>query len=205
MSSSDRLKRPNLVHLGRETPPVRKTAFRSQASFERIESARGALVDPDEAFKNGVIEGEQRGRAAALKELEPVLEEFRALTRALSLARAERIAQAERELTQIASEIASRILHGELSQGGDVAVRMARACIAEAQELEGTLTLHVSAGDLDLIRTHLPELQVDLVDCPIQIAADPSLDAGEVVLETARRCYDGRPGRLVEQIKRGMP
>jgi len=198
MSSSDRLYRPNLTKLDRETPPKRENSFRGQVSFERVAAGRTAPIHPDEAYKNGLVDGEQRGRQAALKELEPILEEFRTLSRAMVDARQERIDQAERELYDIAVRIASRILHGELTQGSDVVVRMARACIQEAQAAEGLMTLHVAPVDVELIRTHLPELEVDLADASLRIAADESLHPGEVILETERRCYDGRAQRLLD-------
>jgi len=198
MSSSDRLQRPRLFHLDRETPPARQDQFTPQLTFERVVSATGAPISAEEAYKSGLVDGEQRGREAALKELAPVLDELRAVARALTAARHERIEQAERDLLGIAGELAKRILHGELQQAGDVSVRMARACIAAAQDEEGVLTLHVAPADLELIRTHLPELQVDLGDRSLRIATDAALTPGNVVLETARRCYDGRPERLLD-------
>ena len=198
MSSSDRLQRPRLMHLGREKPPARQDEFEQRSQFEQLRSVGNAALSTEEIFQNGLVEGEQRGRQAALKELEPVLEEFRAMARALACARKERIEQAQRELTDLGIEIARRILHGELQQPGDVAVRMARVCIEAAQGAEGVLTLHVAPADLELIRTHLPELEVELEDCTLRVVGAGGLPAGHVLLETSQRCYEGRPEQLLE-------
>jgi flagellar biosynthesis/type III secretory pathway protein FliH len=201
MSSSDYLKHLTLVDLQQAVPPPATEDFTPQSEFPKVQSGRTPETTPEEAYRNGLAEGEQRGRAAALKELEPVLDELRSLTASMTAVRRERLADAESELAGVAAEAARRILHGELEQADDIVLRMTRACIEEAAE-ECGLVLHVAPSNMTLVRTHLPEFELDLAEGSVQLQANPSLSAGSVILETSSRCYDGRPERIREHAIR---
>jgi len=197
MSSSDRLERPKLPDLRKVTPEPWKPNFRARNEFEPVRLPTAPPISADEAHQNGMVEGERLGRAAALKEFGPVLDQLGKLAAAMRDVRVQRLAAAEADLGDVAAEIAKRILHGELQAGSDIAVRMARAVIAEACDAEGERVLHVAPGDAELLRTHLPELEVDLSEGSIRVLADPAITPGGVVLVTSRACYEGRPGRVL--------
>ncbi|MFQ5513726.1 MAG: FliH/SctL family protein [Myxococcota bacterium] len=199
MSSSDSIKPLTLVDLQQEAPPAPVEDFCVQTEFPRILSEAQRIPTPDEAYRNGLSEGEQRGREAALKELQPEIEELRRATSALVSVRSQRLEQAESDLVEVAVDLARRILHGELTQDGDVVLRMARACIEEASH-EGELTLRVAPQDLELVRAHLPEFEPELSEGSVCVQADAGLERGSVVLETPRRCFDGRPERILQQV-----
>ena len=174
-------------------------AFVETNDFQHVESSAVRPRTAEEAYADGIAEGEARGRAAMQKELEPVLEELRAIGQAMAAVRSERLAQTETELTELAAQITRRILTAELSQNPDAVVRLAQACVDEARERDGQMRMRVSPGDLERVRVHLPELQLDLVDGSIELTADPELSPGDVVLEAAERCYDGRPGHRLRR------
>ena len=203
MSSSDSTRPLPLVDLDRETPPPAPEDFIEQVEFDRIETVAAQPQTPEEAYKAGLAEGEQLGRTAAAKELEPVVAQFQELIRALGHVRARRLEETERELTDLAIEIARRVLHGELQTETDAVVRLARACIQEAKE-EGPRTLRVNPADLELLRTHLPELELDMADEQLRVEPDPRIPSGGVILETPRACYDGRPHRLLEGLRQRL-
>lgn len=197
MSSSERLHRPPIHDLRADIPEQTQPEFNEQLEFVRTIGATAPPLTVEEAHRNGIVEGEQRGRAAALKELEPVIEEFRSTIHAMTQVRSQRLSDAEDELVSVATDIAQRILRGELQLGNDVVLRMARACIEEAKG-EGPMTLKVSPSELDLVRVHLPELELEASEDGLRLQADPQLGLGCVLLETERRCYDGRPERILE-------
>ena len=196
MSSSNYIRRPELIDLGQTEPPSRQEEFRSEIDFETLDSSVVRELTPDEAYRNGLAEGEQLGREATLKELSPVLEEFQQIAKSMACVREQRFRDAESELVQIAGELTRRILRAELSQDSDAVARMAQACINEAAE-EGPLTLRVCASDVDRIRTYFSELELDLADDDVQLVADDRLEPGSVVLETPLRAYDGRAERIL--------
>lgn len=200
MSSSELLERPAWIDLQGGTPPGKVDDFVETSEFEAVARAAQLMRAPDEAFRNGLVEGEQRGRAAARKELEPVITELRELGRALASLRADRLSELEGELLGIACELARRILHADLSTPRDAVIRLARVCLEEAAGETG-LVLRVSPSELELVRVHAAELELDLADGGISIQADASLQPGGVVLETPTRCIDGRPERILNHAE----
>ncbi len=197
MSSSEFLRRPELVDLNESDAVPTPQAFEERMEFERIEPGPAREITPEQAYKNGLHEGEQIGREAAHKELQPVLAELQAVATAMARVREQRLEELEGELLGISSEIARRILRGELQQPGDVVVRMARTCIQEIRD-EGGAVLRVNPRDLELIRVHLAELETELAETSIRAEADPSVTRGCVLLETPTHCYDGRPERILD-------
>ena len=149
MSSSDNIRRLNLIDLDQDLPSPSGPDFVEEMDFSNVESTQQPQLSTEEAYRNGLAEGEQRGREAALKELQPAIQELQKLALSLTQVRQQRLADAESELLQAATNIVRRILHGELQQENDIVVRMAHACISEAED-EGTLTLHVNPGDVEL-------------------------------------------------------
>lgn len=200
MSSSETLEGIELRDLQTEAPaaPTREE-FAEIRDFEHMSTAPVPLPSREEAFRDGFAEGEMVGRQAALKELEPVIAELRTLAAALGSVRVQRLAEAESDLIDVACEVTRRILHGELAQDGDTVVRLARACVREAAD-DGPLVVRAAAEDLDLLRTHAPDLEVDLAEGEIRIEPDPSVERGGVVVESRRRCYDGRPERILRDV-----
>jgi len=196
MSSSESFRRPTWTNLQDQVPQAAREDFVEESEFARVQVGESPEPSPDEAYRNGLAEGEKRGRDAALKELEPVIQELRSLAASISSVRQKRLDAAESELIQVATDVARRILHGELQQADDVILRMARACVEQAKE-EDSLVLHVAPSDLELVRTHVPELELDLADGSIGVQADPCVTPGSVVLQTSQRCYDGRPERIL--------
>ncbi|MCP4006710.1 MAG: hypothetical protein GY725_21230 [bacterium] len=203
MSSSDFLHRPELVDLHQTTPQPSPRQFTPQCEFEQAQTRPAREIDPEEAHRLGLAEGEQRARDGAMKELAPVIEELQKIALSLANLRHKRLEELEGELTETAIELTRRLIRGELRQDGDSVVRMARACLAEAAE-QGVLTLRVAPSDAELLRAHIPELEVDLADASITVQADASVQAGCAVLQTPSRVFDGRPERILDSVVRGL-
>jgi flagellar assembly protein FliH len=174
--------------------------FTERTEFPRAERRIETEPTAEEAYRAGLTEGEQRGREAALKEVAPAIAELRRLAASLTHLREQRIADAEQDLVEVATEMARRILHGELRQDTDSVLRLARACVQEAGESE-PLVLHVAVEDVDLVRTHLPDLASELAEAELRIEPDATIPRGSVVLEAGSRCYEGRPERILAQAR----
>ena len=196
MSSSELLHRPELVDLNESDAAATPQPFEERTEFERIEPGPVREITPEQAYKNGLHEGERIGREAAHKELQPILGELQAVAVSMARVREQRLEELEGELLGVSSEIARRILRGELQQPGDVVVRMARTCIQEIRDESGVL--RVNPQDLELIRVHLAELEAELAETSIRTQSDPSIARGCVLLETPTRCYEGRPERILD-------
>ncbi len=201
MSSSEYMERLTLIDLETETPPSPLTDFTEQSEFPVVESDQHQEATPEEAFRKGVTEGERRGREAALQEFTPVLEELRTVTAAIASVRQQRLNDARSDLVEIAVSSTQQIIRGELEQSEEVSLRMVQACIEQTVD-DGPLTLHVAPSDLETINAQRPQFEQEMEEGSLSIQADASLSPGNVVLETPRRCYDGRPERILAQAAR---
>jgi flagellar biosynthesis/type III secretory pathway protein FliH len=200
-SSANLVRRPELVDLQRQQPVVVPGTFDEQLEFEQQASGGARELTPEEAWRNGLAEGERLGREAMRKEITPVLDELRAFARALAIVREQRMLDAEAELIDVATAIARNILHAELESNSEVVGRLARVCIEEAAG-ESPLLLRTAPADLECVQRWVSELPLDLADGGIQMEADPQLARGAVVLLTPTRAYDSRPERLLGDARR---
>lgn len=200
-SSANLVRRPELVDLQRQQPTVVPGQFSDQIEFEKLTGGSTRELTPDEAWRNGLAEGERLGREATLKEITPVLDELRAFARALAIVREQRLMDAEAELIDVATEIARNILHAELESNSEVVGRLARTCIEEAAG-QSPLLLRAAPADVECVRRWVGDLELDLADGGIRIEADPQLARGAVVLLTPTRAYDSRPERLLGEARR---
>jgi flagellar assembly protein FliH len=198
MSSSE-VRPLALIDLTRDIPPSPGKEFVEKNEFDQVADAPPPTPTAEEAYKAGLGEGEQIGRAAVSKEIQPVIARLEELIRAVAHIREARLDEVERDLTAVAIDIAKQILHSELRLEGDTVVRMARACLQEAKE-EGARTLRANPADVELLQTHSAELELDLAEHALRIEADPQIPAGGVVLETECACYDGRPERILRAL-----
>jgi hypothetical protein len=196
MSSSSRLERPYLPDLHQELPAPTPQEFIETFQFDQVVRPELPPISPEEAHRNGLAEGEELGRGAALKEMQPILEHFRSLTGSVAQLQQRFLADAEVELVRVATEIARRVVRGELQQENDTVVRMARICIQEAQPSDSA-TLYCAEADLELLRVHLADLESELAEQSLTLRADGSIEPGGVVLEVGAQFYDGRPERLL--------
>jgi flagellar biosynthesis/type III secretory pathway protein FliH len=195
------VRRPEFVDLQRQQPLAQPGQFSEQIEFERQSGGKTRELTPEEAWRNGLAEGERLGRDAMLKEVTPVLDELRAFARALAIVREQRMLDAEAELIEVATAIARNILHAELESNAEVVGRLARVCIEEAAG-ESPLLLRAAPADLECVRRWVSELELDLADGEIRVEADPQLARGAVVLLTPTRAYDSRPERLLGDARR---
>lgn len=201
MSSSEHLHHPELPDLRQGTPPVRARQFVEQREFERVERRPVREISAEEAYAHGQTEGEQRGREAAARELLPAIAELQRVAASLTRVREQRLAELEDEIVDVATNVVRHVLRGELRQDSDTVLHMARACLSEAAD-QGELIVHVSPSDLELMRAHVPELEVDLGEARLALRADASLAPGGVVLETPHHVFDGRPERVLDAALR---
>jgi flagellar assembly protein FliH len=157
---------------------------------DRVEQTRA------EAFR----EGESGGHARAASELEPVVERLASAIADLAGMRARLRREAEGDLLQLALAIARRVLRRELS--------------VDAGALHGLVLGALERLELrEIARVRLHPSQVAAVSellqrqgggSAVEVTADPSLDAGGVVFETARGDLDVSMDTQLGEIERGL-
>ncbi len=142
----------------------------------------------EEAVHAGHREGFARGREEGLAS---VREERERLARALAAVHAlERdvLSRLEGEIVDLAITIAERIVRARIEAGDEVALRAAREVIAACGE-GGGIRVRLHPEDLETVRGHAPALAAPGL---VELVADPSLERGDVLVETELETLDAR-------------
>ena len=166
------------------------TSLQSEAERERLEEAR----------QRGFVEGVSAARAKAEAEVATTVESLSAGIGQLVQFRERIRTDATNDLVRLAIQIASRILHRELSVDPDAILGLVRAAVEKA----GSREIH----RVKLHASHEPQVRKVLEQlCPqrtIEIVADPALKPGDVLFETAQGQLDASVSTQLREIDRGL-
>jgi flagellar assembly protein FliH len=175
-----------------EPPPE----FTRQLEELRQEAERRAV----EARQSGFQEGEAAGRCAAELELRPVVERLAKSIEELAGLRPAAAAHAETGLLKLATAIARRILHREISVDPQAVEGLVRVAL-ERVRAEDVLRVRVHPEHAALLKAALDRLPGAR---DITVQPDGQLDRGGVVLETARGNLDASIETQLVEIERGL-
>jgi flagellar assembly protein FliH len=157
---------------------------------EQIEAAR----------RQGYREGESAARAACRREVEEAGRQMALAVQNALREKARLRAEAEREVVQVAVAIARKILRREVRIDPAVALGLVKAAMetVAAREMQTVRTTPAMAQALSasLASLGLPE--------GVRVAADASLEAGGLIVETARGDVDASVETQLEEISRGL-
>lgn len=160
------------------------------------EAARRAAEARQRGFDEGRVSGEQ----AAWKQLEPLLARMARTVEDLTLAGRQLRRDAEADVVKLAVTIARRILHREIQVDPEALLGIVRAALdrLDARELH-RIRLH--PDDLPRIR---PEIERLSLPKRVEMIADPSLERGALIFETARGTLDASFETQLDEIDRGL-
>jgi flagellar assembly protein FliH len=174
-----------------QSPSLEEALARNEQRWrEEVESARS------EAWRQGLEEGKRQAAAqmeAALARLARSIEEIAGYKPRLRQ-------EAERDVVDLAIAIARRILRREIQIDAEALLGLVKAAFEKAGQREITRVrvhpAHGAAVRACLGRIGAPEA--------IEVVEDPSLEAGAVVVETARGLIDASVETQLEEIGRGL-
>jgi flagellar assembly protein FliH len=161
------------------------------ADVERIER---------EAYQRGLAEGKALGKEQAAAELKPVTDRLNKSLMELSTLRSRIRRDAEKDLLKLSITIARRVLHRELT--------------IDPESVEGLIKValeKLQSRDLCRVRVHPdqePAIRASLErfsnSQKIDLTADPSLQCGDVLFETAHGTLDASIDSQLREIERGF-
>lgn len=168
------------------------------ASIEALEARHRAELDAarNEAFQRGLEEGRRHAAAqleSSLARLARSLEELAGLKPRLR-------AEAERGLVELSLAIARRVLRRELHIDPEAVLGLVKAALEKAALREVT-EVRLHPAHAAAVRDHLARIGAPQA---IQIREDPSLEAGAVLVETARGAIDASLETQLDEIGRGL-
>jgi flagellar assembly protein FliH len=144
--------------------------------------------------------GREAGRAAAQQELQAPLERVARSLDELAACRARYRKETEREVVQLALEIARRILRRELSIDPEAILGLVRAGL-ESISLREVLEVRLHPSHAETVRLCLKKMGAP---AGLAVIADPHLEPGAVLVETRRGGFDASADAQLEEIQRGF-
>ena len=152
------------------------------------------------ASEQGRAAGEAAGEARAAQGLEPALQALSRLVQELAGTRGRVRREAERGCLELALAIARRVLHRELSTDPEAVLGLVKSAFARLNARE-VHRLRVPPATASMLAGYRERLGFPP---GLEIAADPNLEAGAAVFETARGELDASTGTQLAEIERGL-
>jgi len=153
-----------------------------------------------QARQTGYGEGEQAGRRAAAAELQPVLDRLARTIEELTMLRRRFRVEAERDVVKLALAIAKRVLYREINMDPDAMLGLVRVAL-EQIDLRELHRVRLHPADAPAVEQHLAAAGVP---GRVEVIADPGLERGSAVFETARGNLDASVSTQLEEIGRGF-
>lgn len=167
---------------------------------QRIQALETSLPSAvEEARRNALQEGERAGFERATAATRPVLDRLAQSLKEIGEIRARVRNEAERDAVALSLAIARRILRREISIDPDAVHGLVLAALEKLQSREIT-RVRVSPDQEESIRRCLAAAHAGAVE----VFADPSLSAGDVVVETSRGNLDASIDTQLAEIERGF-
>jgi flagellar assembly protein FliH len=175
-----------------------EAASAPQARIAALE--RESALREQQAMEDGMRRGEEQARAEFTAQMREILERAARSLEELMEARRQMRRRMEEDLVKLAVAVARRILHRELSVDPEALTGIVKAA------LEG-----IDTREVRRVRTHPSDAEIlrgALNDFPLasrlEVAGDPNLERGDVVLETSRGSLDASVTTQLQEIERGF-
>ena len=191
----------------RETAPPKPTVSKAR---EPRKSSSSMADDPGEqqereqrdreAYQRGFTEGKSVGHEQATRELQAVLDQMGKSLASLSVMRTKIRAEAEGDLLKLAISIARRVLHRELTLDPESIEGLIRVALEKLQSRE-LCRVRVHPDQESAIRASLERFSNSQ---KVELTADPSMQCGDVLFETAHGNLDASIEAQLQEIERGF-
>jgi len=177
-----------------ETDTVRPEIQTAPDDGEERESLR------QQAREEGFREGYEAGMVAARAEAERILSEARREAEEAKRIASDIYSEYEPMIIELAVHIAERIIKTEMTQRPELVLAMARDAVSKLRG-EGRLVIRVNPRDAVLIEEARLELKAEAPHVvELSVEEDPSLEAGDFMLESSRGTVDARIARQIERV-----
>lgn len=175
-----------------------KVVIAQQARIQELE--RELEQRPRKAYQQGFTEGQTAGAQQAAARLEPAMAKLAESLKDLAAVRRRYLQEAEMDALKLALAVARRVLHRELTVDPESILGVVKAAIdrVDARDLH---RVRVNPDDLPILQKHLAAAGLP---ARLEVVADPALERGGVLVETARGTLDASIGSQLKEIERGL-
>jgi flagellar assembly protein FliH len=154
------------------------------------------------AFENGLRQGEQSGLATAEQKIDALIKRHAESILEIGQIKAVLYSQVEREVVQLAIEVAKKIVHREILVDRDIIQTLVHVALAHVAE-KTPVTIHVNPVDYN----HISERQTELSHAEgrsITLVADKSIERGGCLIETDCGDIDARLEEKFREVERAF-
>jgi flagellar assembly protein FliH len=153
-----------------------------------------------QAHDQGFSEGHAAGAQQASQALDPLLARAAKTVEELTALRRKVRADAEEDAVRLAIAVARKILNRELMVDSEALLGLVKATLqrVDARELH---RMRANPSDIPALERHLQAIGMPV---RLEVIADPQLERGAVIFETARGTLDGSAMTQLQEIERGF-
>lgn len=152
------------------------------------------------AYQRGFTEGQAKGREQAAAQVQPGLERLARTLEEIARLKPRLRHEAEGDVVKLAMAIARRILYRELAMDPDALMGLVRAAL---DKLDGREVHRIRANPQDaaVVQQHVQKMAMPRT---IEVVADPGLERGTAIFETANGSLDASVDTQLKEIERGF-
>ncbi len=201
--SSDRLVDPARVQLFRFPTIEAQAPVEAKASKPDQSEKKDPHEIEREAFQKGYQAGERSGLAVAEKKADAILKRFAKSVEELARLRGQIVAHAEKDLVNLALEIARKLIHREIQIDEKIIVTLVRVAL-EKLTVRNKVTVYVNPVDCGILQQNLSELLQDQKDAEIVLKENPELNRGDCQIESEYGSVDARIAEQFREVEKGL-
>ncbi len=159
----------------------------------------------EEAYKKGNSEGQTEGRSlGAAQEQEKLRAEIDALESVadgILMERSRILVSSGRDMTQLALEVASRILRRTLTDDSKVVFRALEDVLTRISEAQ-RLIIRLNPTEMDVVENQASDLsKLMSKDCQMEFRADPSVSPGGCIVDTPELHIDASTDSFWQRLE----
>ncbi len=151
-----------------------------------------------EAYHEGFQKGETAGREDALKEMEVTMQKYADSIREIGRIRSSLYAQTEKEVVQLALEIAKKIVNREIQADRNIIRTLVRVALSRVTEKK-SVTVRLNPLDYKFLMENIEKLDDEGWDVSLQ--SDNSIEQGGCLVETGCGDIDARIGEQFREVE----
>lgn len=180
------------------TPPAELLERQWQVRLAEAEAEWRRRCEAE--YQRGLREGEALGMQRASAKVDPMVERMARSVAELAALKSRFRHEAEQDLVALSIAVARRILKRELQVDPEAILGLVKVA-TEKLALREVQTIRVHPEDVPAIRSHLEAIGPSV---PVEVKADPALERGALLFETARGTMDAGLETQLQQIERGF-
>ncbi len=162
-----------------------------------------AAVDTEkleaEAFQKGFQQGETAGRKTAVKEMEATMQKYADSIQEISRVRSSLCAQTEKEVVQLAMEIAKKVVNREIQVDRNIIQTLVRVALSRVTEKK-SVTVRLNPVDYKFLMEQSHGKAGD-EGCDVSLQSDNSIEQGGCLVETCCGDIDARIGEKFREVE----